>query len=427
MKLNDLYTSILACGGMVVDKEGFVSVSLENNTSPALVSSKRLVLPTQSQLISDQTNKIVFHPLAENILKGESDVIEKLRSVFNIRLNYTFAAVAHNLLTIAGSISDHKKLTPDQSELLSIVKDVDEKTVVAFTSMMVNSIKDSPERSFVNIFLKRGAIIGGKKWSRGGIVTFPLLEQLEKEQDKYYGVKLRAKDKAAFIQLYEYLLPNSSIAEFYNRGTDSDVAPFLDGLMKTVMGIASKLNDVLVLFSNQIDSSEDLMFNSDWVETFDNLAVMLPQIRQIPMQIGNEGKSKLSDTQQVNQVQKPEMVYQTPVPVQQVVNQPPQYQNQSQQFSSPGFLQQQFTPPVMQPPPMVETDKGVTFDSFMRNHPALAQNAVRLPQFNQAPVQQPYVPRWAQQQAPVFGQQQNPMFQGNPGFNQGNNWGSGRV
>lgn len=414
MNIIDLYRSILNCGGLNTDDEGYVSVKFDTKQSPVLVNGKRLVLPTHKQLTSENWNdKIIFHPLSENILRGESEVITKMRSVFNIRLNYTFGVIAQNLLSIVSSVSDHKKLNPEQSEVLSAILEADETTLLSYTKIMLNLISESPEKAFINIFLKRGGSIGGKKHSRVGIVTFPLYEELKKTQETYCGVKLRAKDRQALIQLYQYILPMIDTEEAYNFGSDSSIAPFLDALMGTVLGIASKMNDVLELFGDFIDDGKELVFESDWVEAFENLAVMVPQIRQIPVQTGNEGKSKAGDEPQavvpVSLQQVQQLAYHTPVV-------PPIAPNQfgfPQQPQQPQFQQPQ---QPQQPAGLVITENGIDFNSLLRVKPAIAGTAIGFgsqPMMNNQMMQQQAIPRWAQPniQQPQFQQFQQPQFQ----------------
>ena len=420
MKLIDLYKSILTCAGMTYDNEGFVSVKMGKDRSPARTSDgKQIVLPTlEQQMNGDRTNSVVFHPLQENIMRsGESEVISKLRSVFNIKLNYTFGAVAQSLLTLCASIADHRKLSPDQSEMLSAIKDVDEKTIVAFTSMMLNSLKGSPEKSFVNIYLKRKAIFDDKTYARGGVVTFPLYAELIKDQDKYYGVKLRAKDKSALIQLHQYIFPG--IDDYpcsYNRGSNSDVAPFIDALMCTVMGIASKYNDILELFGDIIDSHDDLVFSSDWVESFENLQDLVPQIRQVPMQSGNEGKIT-ADVMQFSAAAAPSqpLVYHQPAP-------------------HSTYQHHQVMPAPNAAPGLVVTENGVTFDSFLRANPQIAAATMGGNQFqnmnanmgNNPTTRTPGWLRDAQQQQPMMQNYNQPnMQQFNPqqGWSNQNAWG----
>ena len=402
MDIIDLYKSILDCGSLTTNDEGFVSVKHNNN--PVLVEGKRLVLPTHKQLSSGGwDSKMVFHPLSESVLRGESEIITKMRSVFNIRLNSTFAAIGVNLLSIIASTDEHKKLSPEQSELLSAVGEVSKSTLESFIKVMTAVIKDSTEKGFIHIFLKRGGMINGKKFSRVGVVTFPFYEELQKQQETYYGVKLTGKDRIIFIQLCEYMLPGLNVAEQYNYGSESRIAPYLDAMMGTVLGIASKFNDILEAYSKEIDDSELLLFNADWVEAFENLEVMLPQIRQIPVQQGNEGKARINEqtvtTEPVSTAQVLQ-TFQTPVQ-QQPVQQPWNQQHQP-------MLQ-----PQQQPTGLIKTDKGLDFDSVLRARPQIASAAIPIGQQPMYPgmQQQPQLPRWAAPQQQAFYPQQQPMYQ----------------
>lgn len=414
MDIIELYKSILNCAGMTVVDDDFISIKYDTIVDPVLIDGKRLVLPTQKQLTSgDWKDRMVFHPLSEHIMRGESEVIANFRKVFNIRLNYTFGAIANSLLQIIGSVDEHKNLNPEQSKLLSAVGEVDDTTMTAFTSLMINAIKEIPEKAFINIFIKRGGMIGTKKFSRVSVVSFPFYEELMKDQEKYYGVKLRNKDRQVFIQLCKYMLPDLDVAEKYNYGSDSQVAPYLHALMGAVMGMGGKFNDILDLFGVLIDKHEDLEFNSDWVEAFEDLPSMVPQIRAIPMQQGNEGKMKITEAAPVAPVQ-------TAQPLQ--TFQPPQ-QQAPQQFIPQVQHQQPYNPYQPQPQVpqnngLVMTKDGLDFNSVMRNNPALAARALPVGHPQQQFMQQERPPTWAfpqhQQHYNPYQQQQQPQMYQQP-------------
>jgi hypothetical protein len=417
MNIIDLYKSILDCGNLSTDKDGFVSVKITG--SPVLVGGKRLVLPTQNQLTSSDWNeKIRFHPLNENILRGESEIITKLRSVFNIRLNYTFAAIAQNLIAIVASTAEHHLLNPEQSEMLSAISEVDETTLELFNKITIAAIKEAPDKAFINVFLKRGGTIAGKKYSRVGVVTFPLYEELKNaDQELFHGIKLRVKDKLSIKQLYEYILPNLDKAESYNFGSDSNIAPFLHALMGTILGVGSKFNDILELFSKEIDDTEMLLLASDWVDTFENLGEMLSQIRSIPMQQGNEGSIKIVDAQPgvqqpISVPQAPQaLTYQAPAP-QNVYTAPvPQAMPQPMPWQHPG--QPQMQPQLQQQPGLVITENGLDFNSLLRSKPQVAAMGMNMgqPQMFQ-PQYQERTPTWAiPQQSFGYPQQQQQFSQ----------------
>lgn len=421
MKLLELYTSMLKTAGMVVSDTGHVSGRLKlgsTETTPVTVEGKRLVLPKREQLSNpDWENRVVFHPLSENILRGESKVVEKFRMALTLRINMVLGRIIQNLLTVAASKAVHPKLTPDQSALLAFTGHIDDKTVQHFDKIHdLISITD-PTKSLVSIYLKRSGAVHGKKYKRAGIVTFPIYEDLKKG-DHVFGVKLRAKDREILTKLLEFIFPGIEEAEKYNRGSDSEVAPYVDALMKTMAGLASPLNDLIEGYKGHLEDADDLLFESEWMETFDNLEVMWPEIRAIPMQAGNEGASLKEPTPAPAPAPSPANPVFASAPAPAPVPSPvpaPQYMGQ------PQYPQAQY--PAQQPAAQVRrTERGVDFDSLMQARPDLARQAGV--GFNPSMMQpmQPAErqPRWAQPQynqpmgygqQPQYGYGQQPQQQ----------------
>lgn len=403
-KLIKLYTEILQCASMTADNEGFVSFSMVGKKEPVLIEGKRLVLPTlENQRNPQPDQKIIFHPLTENVMRNESETLGKLRSVFNIKLNYAFAALAQNLLTIATSVADHAKLNPAQSEMLSWTKTADEQTVVNFSRMMTNVIKEKYDSAFVNIYLKRSGTVNMTKYARVGVVTFPLYTELCTDQETVYGVKVRTKDREAIKGIHEYIFSKIKEKEGYNVGSNSLVAPFLDSLMRTLMGIGSDINAVVDLFENKINDSDELKFSADWWDDFINMDSLVNEIRKIPPQKGNEGT-----------------VTQAPVPMNQV--QTTQTQTAPIPAMTPSYVPQHVHPSTQfqqQAPAPALTENGkVDFRSIVAQNPhAFPQQTFGyqnnyMPQQVNAQVLHGSTPRWAQpQMQPMMNQMQNPWQQ----------------
>lgn len=369
MKLNEVYTAILAFAGLDADKDGYISTIVGDRREPAVLGGLRLVLPMDQHLRNpNPKEKVIFHPLSENILRGESEVITKLRDIINIRLNFTFGIVSQALLNLAASPEEHHKLTPDQTELLIALKDVDDTTVRHFTSLMLEGIKNQANKLFMNIYLKRGGSIGDKRYSRAGILTYSLYEELLKDSNEVYGVKLRVKDKETLKQLYQFILPGiEDDNTVYNRGSDSTIAPFLDALMKTAMAIASRFNDIFEQYGQFIDQYESLVFNGDWVETFENLNVMASELRRVPAQLGNEGT--------IAQAEQP--VVATPVQSSLPVAAPPVQQHHqtipmSAIQSFPSTTPQPYVQPAM--PPVRSTGRGLDWQSVVHHNPQVGMS-----------------------------------------------------
>lgn len=291
--LIETYRQIIACAGWEADAEGYISVKLADmDPQPVLVDGKRLVLPLDHQLkYPDAATRVVFHPLNESILRGESDVTAKLRQHINQRLNFVIGFVAFSLMRLATSPAEHPSLKPQQTVFLSKVKEADEQTLEKMQKIAAQMLVGDPSKAFAHIYVSKRGDIDGRKYARVGTVSFPLYEELLKSEMEVYGIKLRKKDKASIKALLEYMLPDLDHPSTYRRGSDSKVAPTLDALMKAVISVGEPINDTIELFKDMIDGGEDLMFNGEWEPVFQDLEVLLAQIRLIPMQAGNEGRA----------------------------------------------------------------------------------------------------------------------------------------
>lgn len=381
MDILKLYESMLKAAGAVVDEKGFVSNNLKDLTgednTPLTVGGKRLVIPNEHQLKTMfGSNNIAFHPLYEFPNRGESEVINKLRSMINVKLSYTLAVVMTNMISIACSIAEHHKLNPDQAEFLTLFTNIDETTLVNFTNYITALNKAGDNTHMVNIYLKRGGLLNKVRRNRVGVVSFQAYKEIKdsiESKTNPHGVKLRVKDKEIITKLFEYILPGIDKDDAYSVGSDSDVAPYTDALMRSFGGVAAKLNDILVLFKKRIEGANKLIIDSDWEEYFDNLVALVPAIRGIPMQAGNEGAVRsgsapvaVKATKEVsalvpNVTNVPAPVTHTAPQVHHVPTAPV-----PQPFHTP-FGQPQFQqPPVPQAPPVNDV---ASFRAAMRHSP----------------------------------------------------------
>lgn len=287
-KMLDFYESLCRAAGLTVTSDGCVSIKTSKEPKPLTLKGKRLVLPTKEHLANpDREHRIIFHPLTENVMRGESEVFERFRMAINGRLNVVIGTIMQVLLQVGTSHADQQKLTPEQSEFLLKVKNADEKTLNALTKIVDSVTGAQANKLYVTTFIKRGGQVGDKRFSRVGVASFPFYNELKKGESEVHGVKLRVKDREALIGLLDYILPDQDVVGAYNQGSNSNIAPTLEALMRTVRGIAAPLNDIIDRFSGILP--DNLLIDADWVETLDNLDALLPEIRSVPMQAGNEG------------------------------------------------------------------------------------------------------------------------------------------
>lgn len=400
----DIYRQILTNVGMVADDDGFVSTQMAGSEKhPTLVKGKRLVLPTNLQLRSGSSDKItIFHPLQENMARGESDVFLTFRNHFNKRLNFSFGYLMISLLNLAIETNKHSKLSPEQAEFLSITKEATDKTFKAFKDILEKMMVDVNEENFIHTYIKKGGVVDQKKHSRVCVVSFPFFESLSKEPETgkpitVLGVRLRKADRECLLGLTKFILPDIGTPQKYWGISNSLIAPTMDSLVRTMSIIGTRINDVALAYSDYIDDVEAIMYDLDFLKVFDDLDSLSTQIKSIPMQPGNEGAipQKTQETpiattpviqsttppigniapQQPQPVQvdstppwettqqTPVATVPVPVPVP-VVQQNPMWQHPQQAW--------QPVPQVQQAPAVVVTENGIDVNSFFRANPALA-------------------------------------------------------
>jgi hypothetical protein len=300
MDMMEFYRQILAAAGMVTDEQGLVSTQIaKSQAMPAFVDNKRLCLPLREYLRADANHAAIqlFHPLNEIISRGESKVMEFYRGRMNNRLNFLIGYTAIVLLDLIIRKDEHPKLTPDQVELMVKVKHVDEGTRKRLEKITEQMLLGDDSRTFVHLFVRRNAKIGGKLYQRAGVVTFPFYEEICKtpekgEENEIYGVALRKSDRAALKAMMEFLLPGIETPDNFSRGCNSHVAPTLEALLRAAVALYDPLNTALELYKDVTDL-DDLLIPSEWEPVINDLAAMLPQIRMVPNQPGNEGRDRL--------------------------------------------------------------------------------------------------------------------------------------
>lgn len=292
-KMIPFYRQVLATAGCVVTDDDCVSYKAgDEKLKPLLVKGKRLVLPTQMQLSrADWENCIAFHPLSEDTRPGESPVLERLRMMLVSQLNTTITLLATQLLSLAASKDQHALLDAEQEEILPLLKNATQKTFDLFVKKIVPQAFQAPNHQFVSMYLRRSAKLGNESFFRAGIAYFPFYEDLKKGEEKVFGVKIDSKrERETLLALFDYILPHQDEKNYYSRGSDSDIGPSLDAILKTFKKIADPLNDVVARFAKFV--GDDLMIPMDWADSLENLNQFLPDIRDVPMLSGNAGEEE---------------------------------------------------------------------------------------------------------------------------------------
>lgn len=392
MDIDNFHLSLLRAGSMAPDAEGLVDAVQGDKRAPKLIDGKRLVFPNAVQLANPNwDDRVAFGPLGENILRAESPVLEALRKAMNITVNLKASALAFELLVLAASQSRHASLNPDQAEFLTKMNEPGEKDVAFFKSLLKEMPFDKPSQSMTSFYLKRGGSVGGKRHARVGVVSFPLYAELTAGNPKVFGVKPSSnKVRENVIALLDYIIPNQGVAEAYNRGSDSRVAPFLDSLMRAYIAVAQPLNDTIELFRDVLEDPDALLLESEFVDAIDEL----DKLSMLSVKLkGNEG-AVIKDGNETPAPEAPKAPGQAPAPAGNLtmadIN-----KAQQQQLAPVNGLQNQWPQVNQQPAPVLGANKGggISFADIARVNPTVGGGLMPMPQGNLGGYNQGYHPQ----------------------------------
>lgn len=346
--LLEFYQKLLASLHLEADHNGLVSLNLEGTAFPAVVKDmgeRRLTLPTREVLRQgDWSNRVAFHPLAENVYRGESPVLKKLKSYVNFRLNTVAMVLLVELAEIAANKDYHEKLSPKQSGILDVLPKATDKTVKAFTKLIGGINTNSPKK-LINIYLKHGGKYKGEDCSRLATVAFPVMDEAKSDDLTVFGTKFPSrKDFGYFFALMDYILPENQVTETYSYGSRSMEAPYFDALMHAYIKVARQLNKITRLFRKHLDNPDDLLIDTKWEEELANLSTYRGLI---PGLEGNDGELSIEDKEKAKREQE-SMEESKETGSQSVFSQPA---SQTQQPASTGGLglQQPAVQPTQQP------------------------------------------------------------------------------
>lgn len=256
--------------------------------TPVTVSDMMLVMPYPNLLAKGEfDNVIAFHPLSENIVRGESPVLRRLRRLINLRVTTSALALLNTMIAIASTPALQESMDIADTKFLDVLKDADEKTVTLASSVN-RKLNDTGDNCFMRTYLKRGGTYKGKKYSRVAVVTFPIMAEANNDDGKIFGVKMSKAQKRTILAGIEYILPGCSAETDnpYSYGSDSSVAPFFDSLMNSFLLMAKAINKAAKPLQKYVDDIDAILIPTDWkgmLKELDKLSLEIPPLA------GNEG------------------------------------------------------------------------------------------------------------------------------------------
>ena len=307
--LIQIYKDILSTAWMSANEKGVISRLIDPETgekSPVMIEDntdnkkkKTAVLPIKENLVGLDSNEfLVIHPLNENPSKPASPVVDFLRRMMSVRLNWVLSTMLPELLVFASSPAKHDLLKPEQLDILTCLADAGKDSASKFLKLLeASKAKNGHFSTIVSVYLTRGGVVKEKTFHRAAIVKFTLYEELIKagSDNVVMGVKLSKKDHDLFKKLFERVIPGIDNPQHYSTGSNANVAPFMDSMMNTFLKLFSITNDMVENYKVVFSIPNLMTVPMEWSDELMDIDSLSSIVRLVPPQRGNEGDSRVDE------------------------------------------------------------------------------------------------------------------------------------
>lgn len=314
--LSNAYGALLSAININPDNNGNLNRSITPEyMEPVVVEGKFLQLPNENNTRNPVEDIVLFHPLSENVLLGESPVIKELRASMMDCLHNLILEAVDAILKISQDAPTVAGLTPNQTEVLKCASGADETTIKNWKAIMRRAESRGSVNRVLTLFLKRGASIDETTYKRAGIVTFNIYDELNSGKNTVYGVKVRKGDIAIYAKVLETIIEDIQSVDKYSVGTNSDIAPYFDALVKTYAHVIKTINRITWLLRKPIKDLKgyDLHIKDDFSELFNDLSQWKNILPPQPYNEGARTKEAEKKIEQQNAQLNAQPSYQPPV------------------------------------------------------------------------------------------------------------------
>ena len=340
MSVIEYYKRILTNLGMVVDDQGYLYIMSNDDKVLLCNDGKPMVLPTSEHMnsiyqLNEETgemeiSKLPFNPLNEDVIKGDSQALKRLKSIVELRLGHVLVAIGESLLILASNKALQTKTNLEISKFLGEINKaqnqgikqlVDDKTIDSWAAIYANVIKKG--KGALSIFLKKKGTINGQTYTRLAVASSEIYDELMKadKDTPVFGVKLRNKDLIIFRIIFTYILQELNDDGTLSFGSNDTTSPAFLSLMNLAYKLLHRFNKLWSGLKTINTETYDSYFVKDLmsIEEVNDIQKFHTELLNIPSELDlNRGmvKSKLGsfDGGKLANTTTPVKVPQTPFP-----------------------------------------------------------------------------------------------------------------
>lgn len=285
------YNAMLNSVLMVVDPEDDAVRYGLGSKEQVTIDGHKLWLPTERSLDSKaKENDAFFHPLCEDALHGQSEMIHFMTRRTLAALSLRTDELVGSILTLA---SDPKKQTKVKNakaiEFMTVVKDLKDNTLKNWAKLVE---KMSEQNGLYSVYLNRNKEIDGQHYSRVCVLEVPILNDQTAGAD-LCGVNVHSKANKELIRALMERIFDGVCLEHGANGN----APYLHCLLKMYREVSERLNEIVELFKGMLDCT---IVRFDWMDEIfgdeDKLSELIGYIPPLSFNTGEEARSAVKST-----------------------------------------------------------------------------------------------------------------------------------
>jgi len=295
----EFFKSLLSDAGCVFSDDGVISSTYLKSgtlaTKQVDIEGLPVVLPTPERLNEPEGETIVFAPLCENVLQGESAIITMLKKVLNQSINQRIGILMSSIATLA---IDERSYSPKMRALINKNPDLRDKTIKPLKKL-ISRVGHLPTQHILGIYLtSKNVEFEGRKVKRKASVSSTLLDELS--NGKTWGVDMPKCDARAIATLIESIMPGVN-EDNYTYGSNSTVAPNFHAIASAFLNVSMRLTEVETIVYKYLDSEALAIIpepaSNSWADGLEDLYVME---KAFPSLTGNNGNTIVGKTAAVD-------------------------------------------------------------------------------------------------------------------------------
>lgn len=241
-ELINFYGSLLKAIDCTVNDDGTILGPVTGNPITVKLNKieKKLVLPTAEVLKNGDWDSVVaFHPAAESIIHGQSEVLNAYLTFASLKLHDSVQMAVASIISLGLNKDAKNKLTNKQMDLLGQFECIDTSVEKALLDIAKKNTGISGKYPLLSLRLDRAGEIDGEIYSRTCTLRAPILNSTE----SFCGVTpTNATARKVIHALYTYVFPEKLV-----YGSNSKNTPYLCALLECYYHTAVHLNNIRLI------------------------------------------------------------------------------------------------------------------------------------------------------------------------------------